>query len=44
VGIFLAHGKSYRHYHGVLTAASKPKPYKTDHAPVVGWRSAAAAG
>jgi hypothetical protein len=43
VGVFLAHGKEYRHYHGILTAASKPKPYKTDHVPVVGWRSAAAA-
>jgi hypothetical protein len=43
VGIFLAHGKGYRHYRGLLTTASKPRPYKTDHAPVVGWRSAAAA-
>jgi hypothetical protein len=48
VGIFLAHGKGYRHYRGVLTPASKPRPYKADHAPVVAWRpavaSAAAAG
>ena len=40
VGIFLAHGKEYRHYRGVLTATSKPRPYKADHAPVVGWRAA----
>jgi hypothetical protein len=44
VGVFLAHGKGYRHYRGVLTAASKPRPYKADHAPVVGWRPTAAAG
>jgi hypothetical protein len=46
VGVFLAHGREYRHYRGVRTATSKPKPYKTDHAPVVGWRPAevAAAG
>lgn len=43
VGVFLAHGKEYRHYRGVLTSTSKPKPYKADHAPVVGWRPAAAA-
>jgi hypothetical protein len=42
VGIFLAHGREYRHYRGVLTAGSKPKPYKTDHAPQVGWRPTAA--
>jgi hypothetical protein len=42
VGIFLAHGKEYRHYRGVLSATSKPKPYKTDHAPVVAWRIATA--
>ena len=42
VGIFLAHGKEYRHYRGVLSATSKPKPYKTDHLPVVGWRPVAA--
>jgi ribosomal protein S27AE len=41
VGIFLAHGQDYRHYRGVLTATSKPKPYKTDHAPVLAWRPAA---
>jgi len=41
VGIFLAHGKGYRHYRGVLTATSKPRPYKADHLPVVGWRPAA---
>jgi hypothetical protein len=40
VGIFLAHGKDYRHYQGVVTATSKPRPYKADHAPVVGWRPA----
>jgi ribosomal protein S27AE len=42
VGIFLAHGKDYRHYRGVLTATSKPKPYKAGHAPVIAWRRAAA--
>ena len=42
VGIFLAHGNEYRHYRGGLSPASKPKPYKTDHAPVVGYRSVAA--
>jgi hypothetical protein len=41
VGIFLAHGQGYRHYRGVLTATSKPKPYKADHAPVIAWRPAA---
>lgn len=41
VGVFLAHGKEYRHYRGLLSATSKPKPYKPDHAPVVGWRPAA---
>lgn len=40
VGIFLAHGKEYRHYRGVLTATSKPRPYKADHTPVISWRSA----
>ena len=40
VGIFLAHGKDYRHYRGVVTATSRPRPYKADHAPVVGWRPA----
>lgn len=40
IGVFLAHGKEYRHYRGVLTATSKPRPYKADHAPVVGWRPA----
>jgi hypothetical protein len=43
VGVFLSHGRGYRHYRGVLTATSKPRPYKTDHAPVVGWRPAAVA-
>lgn len=38
VGIFLAHGKEYRHYRGVLTTTSKPRPYKADHAPVIDWR------
>ena len=38
VGIFLAHGREYRHYRGVLTATSKPRPYKADHAPVIAWR------
>lgn len=38
VGIFLAHGADYRHYRGVLTATSKPRPYKADHVPVIGWR------
>ena len=41
VGIFLAHGKGYRHYRGILTATSKPRPYKADHAPMVAWRPAA---
>jgi ribosomal protein S27AE len=41
VGIFLAHGKDYRHYRGVLTATSKPKPYKAGHVPVIAWRRAA---
>jgi hypothetical protein len=41
VGVFLAHGKGYRHYRGILTASSKPRPYKADHIPVVGWRPAA---
>lgn len=40
VGIFLAHGQEYRHYRGILGATGKPKPYKTDHAPVVAWRRA----
>ena len=43
VGIFLTHGKEYRHYRGVLTATSKPRPYKADHAPVIAWRPATAA-
>jgi hypothetical protein len=43
VGVFLAHGREYRHYRGVLTTTSKPRPYKTDHKPVVGWRPAAVA-
>jgi len=38
VGEFLAHGKGYEHYKVVLTATSKPRPYKSDHKPVVGWR------
>jgi hypothetical protein len=41
VGIFLAHGKEYRHYRDIITATSKPKPYKADHAPVIAWRRAA---
>jgi hypothetical protein len=40
VGIFLAHGKDYRHYRGIVSATSKPRPYKADHAPAVGWRPA----
>jgi hypothetical protein len=40
VGIFLAHGPDSRHYRGVVTATSKPKPYKADHVPVVAWRRA----
>lgn len=43
VGIFLAHGSDYRHYRGVLTATSKPRPYKADHPPVIAWRPARAA-
>lgn len=38
VGVFLAHGRDYRHYRGVLTTTSKPRPYKADHAPVIRWR------
>jgi hypothetical protein len=41
VGIFLAHGQDYRHYRGVLTPTSKPRPYKADHTPVIAWRPAA---
>jgi hypothetical protein len=41
VGIFLAHGPDYRHYRGPLTETSKPKPYKTDHSPLIAWRPAA---
>jgi hypothetical protein len=40
VGVFPAHGKDYMHYRGVVTATSKPKPYKADHKPVIGWRPA----
>jgi hypothetical protein len=40
VGVFLAHGPEYQHFRGVLTATSKPRPYKAGHAPVVGWRPA----
>jgi hypothetical protein len=40
VGIFLAHGPDYRHYRGVVTATSKPRPYKADHKPRIGWRPA----
>ena len=40
LGIFLAHGPEYRHYRGVVTATSKPRPYKADHKPVIGWRPA----
>lgn len=39
VAIFLAHGKDYRHYRGALTSTSKPKPFKTDHTPVIAWRT-----
>lgn len=42
IGIFLTHGKEYRHYRGVLSSTSKPKPYNADHAPVVAWRSVVA--
>ena len=42
VGIFLAHGREYRHFRGVLTATSKPRPYKADHVPVISWRLATA--
>jgi hypothetical protein len=42
VGIFLAHGKDYRHYRGVFSATSRPRPYKADHAPVIAWRLATA--
>jgi hypothetical protein len=40
VAVFPAHGSDYRHYKGVLSATSKPRPYKTDHKPVIGWRVA----
>jgi hypothetical protein len=40
LGVFLAHGPDYKHYRGVLTATSKPRPYKADHKPVIGWRPA----
>jgi hypothetical protein len=38
LGVFLAHGPEYRHFRGIVTATSKPRPYKADHAPEVGWR------
>ena len=38
VGVFQAHGPDYQHYRGLVTATSKPKPYKADHAPEIGWR------
>jgi hypothetical protein len=41
VGVFPAHGKEYMHYRGIVTAMSKPRPYKADHEPVIGWRPAA---
>lgn len=44
VGVFLAHGQNYRHYRGVIVPGSKPRPYKADHKPVVGWRKPAPAG
>lgn len=40
VGEFLAHGPGYRHYKGVVTASSKPRPYKAGHPVVLGWRLA----
>jgi hypothetical protein len=40
VGVFSAHGPEYRHFKGVLSAVSKPRPYKADHAPKVAWRPA----
>lgn len=43
VGVFLAHGPEYRHYRGVLAPGSKPRPYKADHKPVIGWRKPARA-
>ena len=43
VGIFLAHGKEYRHYRGILGPTSKPKPYKADHVPIIAWRRTATA-
>jgi hypothetical protein len=43
VGIFLAHGKDYLHFRGVITATSRPRPYKADHAPIIAWRPATAA-
>lgn len=41
VGVFLAHGSEYKHYKGVLTPGSKPRPYRADHKPAVGWRTPA---
>jgi hypothetical protein len=40
VGEFLAHGPGYRHCRGVVTATSKPRPYKADHLVALGWRPA----
>jgi hypothetical protein len=40
VGIFQAHGPEYRHYRGLVTATSRPKPYKADHRVVLAWRPA----
>jgi hypothetical protein len=40
MGVFQAHGPDCRHYRGLVTATSKPKPHKADHAPVIGWRPA----
>ena len=41
LGVFLAHGPEYRHYRGVVTAVSKPRPYKAGHKAVIGWRPTA---
>jgi hypothetical protein len=39
--VFLAHGREYRHYRGVLPRPASPGRTGLDHAPVVGWRQAA---
>ena len=38
VGIFLGHGKDWRHFRGEGTVASKIELYEADHTASVGWR------